>query len=155
MSQATRSRQKKYGDRSNSVGSQDGVQSQGKYKAVKRRMFGDWRQEERVRGRSQDGTPQKEKQKISANKWQGGEAGFYHAALSPELTRNLNRHKWGVQDVMKDIEARMTEREKGDRSSSGSRKCGRISATLKPTWRRLSRCTVSGCVQEQGRRAAG
>ena len=82
--QATRSRRKKYRDCRKSVGCQDGVHSQGMYEAVKRWIFGGLHQKERVRRRSREGTPRKNKRLVDADEWQGDEAEFYHAARLPE-----------------------------------------------------------------------
>ena len=50
---------------------------------------------------------------FDADEWQGDKAEFYHAARSPESTKNLSRHKRRIQEDMRDIEARMAMREKG------------------------------------------
>ena len=76
-------------------------------------MFRDLHQEERVRGRSNEGTPRKDKRLVDTDEWQGEEAEFYHAARLPESTKNLSGHKGRIQEDMRDMEARITIREKG------------------------------------------
>ena len=67
------------------------MHSQGKYKAVKRGIFVVLHLDERVRGRSHKGKPQKDKWLVDTDEWQHDKTEFYQVARLLELTKNLNR----------------------------------------------------------------